>query len=385
VSAAPPLRPLVGVFRLQLFKPSETFIAAQAQALTRYRAIYIGRACFGPSPQGAEVATLAGRPWAALRLRWLGDAAALQAQLGERRPVILHAHFGVDGVCALPLARRLGVPLVVTLHGFDVTRRRWSLLLSLRPALVRAVLGWRGLVRSAERLVAVSASVAGAAERRGAPADRVVRLPIGVDLQRLAPSGPGEAGLVVFVGRLVEKKGAGVLLQAFARVAAGRPHARLVLVGDGPLRRRLVRQARRLGLAAAVRFVGAASHAEALRWLAQARAVAAPSLVARNGDAEGLPTVLLEAAALGRAVVASRTGGVAEAVQDGVSALLIPPADPDGLAAALGRVLDEEPLAARLGWGARAAMQEGFDLRRQTAELERLYDALLAGGDRGVC
>ena len=250
-------RPRVGIFRLQLFKPSETFITAQAGALSRHQPIYIGRRLFGPAPAGAEVASL-GPGWtAALRLMLLRDPAALLAALGDRRIELLHAHFAVDAVYARALARRLGVPLVVTLHGFDVSRRRRSLMLSLKPALVHAVIGWRRLMGEGALFLGVSDAVVQAALARGAPPDRLQRHAVGVDIRRLEMCKTWEPGLIVHVGRLVEKKGAATLLDAFAAIADRKPQARLVIVGEGPLRRRLTAQVARLGLAGRVELLGA--------------------------------------------------------------------------------------------------------------------------------
>ncbi len=369
-------RPRVGVFRLQLFKPSETFITAQAGALSRHQPIYIGRRLFGPAPAGAEVASL-GPGWtAALRLMLLRDPAALLAALGERRIELLHAHFAVDAVYAGALAKRLGVPLVVTLHGFDVSRRRRSLVLSLKPALVQTVIGWRRLMGEGALFLGVSDAVIQAALARGAPPDRLQRHATGVDIRRLEMCKTWAPGLVVHVGRLVEKKGAATLLGAFAAIADRKPQARLVIVGEGPLRRRLTAQVARLGLAGRVELLGALGHEATLAWLARAHIVATPSLVARNGDAEGLPTVVLEAAAFGRAIVASDTGGVGEALQDEASALLVPPGDVERLAEALARLLDDPVMARRLGAAARARVEAYYDLTVQTQHLETLYDGL---------
>ncbi len=368
--------PTVGVFRLQLFKRSETFITTQAGALKRYRVVYLGRRSFGPAPAGADVIYLRPGRVDALRLMLLRDPRPLAAALGGRRIDVLHAHFAVDAVYAQGLARRLGVPLVTTLHGFDVSRRRRSLLLSLRPALVHAVLGWRGLMRKGALFLAVSQTVADAALKRGAPAGRLRRHAVGVDLDRLRPAGAGERGLIVHVGRLVEKKGAGALLDALALITDRVPAARLAIIGEGPLRGRLEAQAERLDLGGRVQFLGALDHATTLSWLARAAVVAAPSRTARNGDAEGLPTVVLEAAALGRAIVASETGGTAEALQDDVSALLVPPGDVERLAEALARVLTEPELSGRLGAAARRQAERHYDLAHQARRLEAHYDAV---------
>ena len=368
--------PVVGVFRLQLFKPSETFITGQAGALKHYRPVHIGRRLHGPAPAGAEM-VVAPSGWRRLRLTLLADPGPLAAALGERRLDLIHAHFAVDAVYAARLARRLGAPLVVTLHGFDVSRSRRSMLASLRPALLHAVAGWRALTRGAALFLAVSQAVADAARARGAPPGRVHVAPVGVDLARLSPGRTGEAGLIVHVGRLVEKKGAATLLDAFAEIAPASAGLRLVIVGEGPLRPGLERRVRRLGLQGRVSLLGGLGHAAALDWLRRAEIVAVPSHVARNGDAEGLPTVLLEAAALGRAIVASDAGGIAEALCDGRSALLTPPGDAPALAAALRRLTADADLRARLGGEARRAVEDGYDLARQTGRLEQMYDEVV--------
>ena len=125
-----------------------------------------------------------------------------------------------------------------------------------------------------------------------------------------------------------------------------------------------------------VSLLGALGHEAVLAWLARAAIVAAPSRTARDGDMEGLPTVVLEAAALERAIVASRTGGIAEAVEDGTGGLLVPPGDVPSLAEALRRLLGDRPLAERLGAGARLRMERDYSLQRQTERLETLYDLL---------
>ncbi len=190
-------QPAVGVFRLQLFKPSETFVTTQAEALERYRVVYVGRRAFGRAPAGADVISLRPGWLGSLRLMLLRDPGPLLNAFGGRQIDLLHAHFAVDAVYARALARRLGVPLVTTLHGFDVSRRRRSLLLSLRPALIHAVFGWPRLMREGAFFLGVSQTVVEAALRRGAPSERLLPHAVGVDLERLKPTKAGEEGLIV--------------------------------------------------------------------------------------------------------------------------------------------------------------------------------------------
>ena len=125
----------VAIFRHNLFKTSEPFIAQQAECLRRYRPVFLGRLRFGAPPQGAQslaLEDLAGRwrlpyaLWQMLRC----DPRPYERLLRGRRPALIHAHFGIEGVYALPLAKRLGIPLVTMFHGFDATLANYALLSS---------------------------------------------------------------------------------------------------------------------------------------------------------------------------------------------------------------------------------------------------------------
>jgi glycosyltransferase involved in cell wall biosynthesis len=303
-----------------------------------------------------------------LRLKLLGSAPRLLARLREARPALVHAHFATDGLLALPLAEALGVPLVTTLHGFDVTRSRAALLRSGRPGWMRyALLGGRLRAHGA-LFVAVSDAIRRRALASGFPAERTVTLLNGVDLARFQAGTP-EPGLILHVGRLVEKKGTALLLRAFAEVARRLPEARLVVVGDGPLRARLERQA-----GERVEFTGALPPDEVARWMGRAWGLAAPSVTAADGDSEGLPTVVFEAAAASLPVVASDHSGLPEAVADGETGFVVPEGDVAALAGRLETLLASADLRARMAVAARKRAEERFDSGRQTAALEDLYD-----------
>jgi glycosyltransferase involved in cell wall biosynthesis len=361
-------RPVAAIFRAPLFNASETFVQAHATGLRRYRAVVVGvqdkgnaRSELRPSlivePEG-------------LRLKLLGSAPRLLRRLREVRPALVHAHFATDGLLALPLAEALGVPLVTTLHGFDVTRSRAALLRSGRPGWMRyALLGGRLRARGA-LFVAVSDAIRRRALASGFPAERTVTLLNGVDLARFQAGTP-EPGLVLHVGRLVEKKGTALLLSAFAEVARRRPEARLVIVGDGPLRRRLERQA-----GERVTFAGALPPDEVARWMGRAWLLAAPSVTAADGDSEGLPTVAVEAAAASLPVVASDHSGLPEAVVDGETGFVVPEGDAAALAGRIEALLAAPDLRAGMAVAARRMAEERFDSVRQIGALEALYDRI---------
>jgi glycosyltransferase involved in cell wall biosynthesis len=379
--SVPGSRPAIALFRAPLFNPSETFIQAQAMAMVRFRPLIVGLESKGHvAPELVDHLYLPRSTVERLAFAWLGRVQPMAERLAPLDPVLVHAHFGTDGVAAVPLARALGVPLVTTLHGFDVSRSRRRLILSGRGSWMRYGFAWRRLMAEGALFLAVSEAVRSLALARGFPAERTVTHRIGVDLGRFRRGGDPEPGLVLHVGRLVEKKGSAVLIEAFPRLLARVPEARLVVVGDGPLRAELERRARRLGLDRAVTFLGERPPGEVMGWMRRAWVLAAPSVTARDGDSEGLPTVIVEAAASSLPAVVSDHSGNAEAVIDGRTGFVTPERDAVVLANRLADVLGSPDLRQAMSLEARRLAERDFDLARQTGLLEDHYDRVLAGG-----
>ena len=373
----------VAVFRHQLFKRSEPFIADQAQQIQRFEMLYLGRERLGAAPPGAASLALSDRPaerplGARLRQVLTRDARPYLRLLDGRRPDAIHAHFGVDAVYALPLAARLRAPLVATFHGYDATLSVSALLRAGKPSWVNYVLHRRELARRGAVFLCVSEFVRRRVIALGFPEARTRVHYIGVDVDAIRPRTPRrERPTVVHVARLVEKKGTADLIAAFARSLRVVPDAELLIVGEGPLEAALRRQVADLALSGAVCFLGALPHAEVVDLVARSWVLALPSVEARSGDAEGLGMVLLEAAASGVPVVASRHGGIPEVVQDGETGRLCAERDIDGLAAALTELLRDDRLRARMGDAARDRAERHFDLRRQSQALEAIYADVL--------
>src|SRR6266550_1131703 len=166
---------------------------------------------------------------------------------------------------------------------------------------------------------------------------------------------------VLFVGRLVERKGVAHLIEAMARLGHGDEGPRLEIVGAGPERPRLEALARRLGVANRVAFRGKIAPDELQASYARAAVCVLPSVLDARGDTEGLGVVLLEAMNHATPVIASRVGGIPDIVEDGVSGLLVPPGDAAALAAAVRRLRDDPDLARRLGEGGRRRLREQFN------------------------
>lgn len=205
--------------------------------------------------------------------------------------------------------------------------------------------------------------------RAFAPGARVAVVPNAVPLPDQAALAPGEAGRVLFLGRIEAGKGIYELLAACAALAPAFPALRLVFGGEGD-RQGVRRRAAELGIAERVELPG---------WIdAQVRGaeLARASVFCLPSHAEGLPMALLEAMAARKAVVASSVGGVPEALRDGDNGMLVPPRDSAALAAALARVLGDAALRARLGKRARATIEQDYSTEVMCGKLSAIYREL---------
>lgn len=280
------------------------------------------------------------------------------------RPRLVHAHFGPGGAFALPIARTLGVPLVVTFHGADATKEAHY-----QKRLVPRVYARRlaALQDQAALFVCVSEFVRDRLLERGFPPEKLEVIHQGVDIERGVEPAAGADPYVLFVGRFVAKKGAADLIAAMRLLGAQGAGARLVLVGDGPLAGALRNEAKDL---AGISFPGWLPNDEVRRLMRGAVALCVPSVTAPDGDAEGLPTVIFEAMAEGAPVLATRHAGIAEAVEHGRTGLLVPPGDPRALADALANLIANPERRRVLGAAARLVASERFDAATQSRRLE---------------
>jgi len=371
-------RPIALIYRSPLFNPSETFVQAHAAGLKRYQPLLAGLEDKNNAwPELRDRIVTPHSEEEVLRFKLLGQAGIITSLLDGVSPRLVHAHFATDGLLALPLARSLGVPLVTTLHGYDVGRSRARMLASGRVSWMKYALFRQRLMAQGDLFLAASEAVRHQAVAIGFPAERTHTHYLGVDLDRFRPDGrDAEPDLILHVGRLVEKKGTAVLLHALVRVQRHRPEAKLLIVGDGPERPALERLGADLGLADAVRFAGALTQDEVADRMCRAWLLAVPSVTAGDGDAEGLPTVILEAAALALPTIGSNHKGIPEAIADGRTGFIVPEREAEALAARIVELLGSAELRGRMGAAARTLAEEKFDAARQNAMLEARYDEL---------
>lgn len=367
--------------------PSQVWIERQLRGFRQFRphlVYWMAGLYRDAAAEGLETTEIGG--WAAPPMRhdwqrWLDRAANLPARnslaahgRNRRRlealvagiaPRVILAHFGHTALHLLPVARRLGLPLVVHFHGLDLSSSlrgnrwyHWSLKTQIRNFAAAVVVGehQRDLVRA-----------------MGFPEERLHLIPCGVPVADfpMRQEDPDAPFRFLAVARLEPQKGFDVTLRAFAEVVARKPAAELHIVGDGPERTRLEHLAIELGIAGHVTFHGFQPAAAVARHLRRGNVFLQHSLEF-GGWVEGFGVSAAEAASTGLALVVSACGGLRDQVVDGITGFIVPQRDSQAMAAAMLRLVEDRSLAVRMGRAARAHMQANYDTERQVARLEEV-------------
>jgi colanic acid/amylovoran biosynthesis glycosyltransferase len=378
------------VYRSSLLAYSETFIAQQVASLKRWQPILVGsrRLLDGLNVEGVASTLITDNYntfWQKIERRLFRDFGWPKSQefrdVEAYQPALVHVHFGTDAVAAWSWVKHLGVPMLVTLHGFDINISPdwWT---SGRGGDYRCNYPKRLKKLAQEKnvsFIAVSQAIRQQAiEVYDIPAEKIAVLHIGVDHQAFSP---GKTPIyqrplrVLFVGRLVEKKAASILIRAMEIVQRQLAKAELTIVGDGPQRVELEQLANKLKVD--VNFLGEATNTAVRENLHEARIFCLPSITASNGDAEGLPIVLLEAQACGLPVVTSARGGRDEGIAEGVTGFSFPEGDVAALASHLLRLLQDDNLVQKMSEAGPSFIAKNFRLDVCTNSLEAHYDSQL--------
>lgn len=269
--------------------------------------------------------------------------------------------FGHVGVQAMDACRRLELPMIVHFHGFDAHSR--SILDQYAPR-------YGQLFDQAAALIAVSRPMQEALVALGAPADKTHYIPNGVDPERFGGSAPDRATpTFLAVGRFVEKKAPQLTIAAFASVWRRHPETRLRMIGEGRLLGACRDLAQGLGVGEAVAFLGTQPHDVVASEMREARAFVQHSLVASDGNSEGMPCSILEACASGLPVVSTRHAGIPEVVIDGETGFLVAERDVESMADKMERLVVDPTLASKLGRAGRQRVEEHFSMDSSIARL----------------
>jgi colanic acid/amylovoran biosynthesis glycosyltransferase len=301
--------------------------------------------------------------WAQVFPLFLAEVIAIRRAARALKPDVIHVHWLIpQGLAALIAAPN--VPKLVTAHGGDVY--------GLRDRLSRLL--FRAVLKNAEAVTTMNTEMHDRLLELGADPATTVVLSMGADvttIRPLAAAAERRRGRILFVGRLVEKKGVSVLLEALRMLDETGYDLRVV--GDGPLRSQLTHESS--GLSAS--FVGVLGREPLAAEFGAASIAVFPSVAAASGDQDGLPVALLEAMSAGCAVVASDLPGLRDAVEDGQSGLLTTPGSAQALATAIGRLLNDPHLCDQLGRAA-ATRSEGFSVEAIGGHYIALLDEIRA-------
>lgn len=366
----------VAIFSGRLLPPSETFIRSQGEGLQSFTPYYVGtRLVQGLSlPEERTLVVNRGGLLGSVKetmFKLWGVAPELVQQVAQLNPALMHAHFGVCGALALPLARTLKIPLIVTFHGFDATMtdeyaRTNSL--STRVYLHRR----ETLKYQVQLFIAVSEFIKAKLVNRGFPSEKIKVHYIGVDTELFqSDSTIFPEPIVLFVGRLTEKKGCEYLIRAMVRVQEVLPDAKLVIIGDGPLKSELADLSAKLSCQC--QFLGLQPPQSVKNWMNRSRLLVAPSITTATGDSEGLPMVVLEAQAMGLPVIGSRHAGIPEAIVHNETGFLVEERDWKQIAEYIMRLLQDSTLWQTFSSNGQRRVRNTFDLHKQIKALEEIY------------
>lgn len=277
----------------------------------------------------------------------------------------VHCHFANHPAAAGFVIRRLtGIPYSFTAHGSDLHVDRHMLCEKLAEAAFAVP------ISRYNRDVMIDECGEGALRK-------LVVIHCGVDTAVFRPAEGSKDGpfTVVAVGTLHEVKGQTYLVEACRLLRERGIDFECKLIGDGPDRKALARQIARADLEARVKFVGRRDRREVAELVRTADVLAAPSVPTSRGKREGIPVVLMEAMSSGVPVIASRISGIPELVEDGVTGLLVPPGDAEGLARALARLHDDPALRRELARAGRTKVVSAFDVHENASRLAREFEA----------
>ncbi len=285
---------------------------------------------------------------------------------------LIHAHHGQLGILLLPFKEQSGLPMVTSIRGRDGTfaDQHFTYLDNMRMLFDRTELIFPVCNFLAERMM-----------EWGCPSEKIRVLYGGVDTNQFQYRSPEITGTqnILSIGRLVEKKGHHVLMEAFAKIRTKFPHATLTIIGRGPMEDSLKSLATQLNLGDSFQLLQHLPKSQVHEQMKNADLFCAASLTATNGDVEGIPNTVKEAMATGLPVISTTHAGIPELVTHNVDGFLVPENNIDELALAIEHMLINQSLWLPFATAARERVEQNFELSAQLQQQARFYDELLGG------
>jgi colanic acid/amylovoran biosynthesis glycosyltransferase len=284
---------------------------------------------------------------------------------------VILAEYGFNGADITPIAKALGIPLVVHFHGHDAHRE---------PELIPYRERYQRMFEYAESLISVSHFMTETLIEMGADPAKIAYNPYGAREYFYEVQPDYNSKTLVTLGRFADIKAPYLALMAFRKAFSAVPDARLIMIGDGPLLEACRSLAKTWGMEKAVTFTGALTHGAALPFLNRACGFVQHSVTTSYGDAEGMPNSILEAGAAGLPVVSTRHAGIATAVLEGQTGFLVDERDVDGMADRMGQLLQGPQLCQTQGQAARRHIRENYSIDQHIDRLQNLIDAARCKG-----
>lgn len=377
------MKKLIAIYRTVYLLPSEAFIPSQLSGFRRYSPVVwyrdaarVNGNSLSPLSRATACVSGSGSFFQRLMFTLFGHTRV------KELPLLIHAHFGPDAAMILPFAKRNKLPLVVTYHGFDAQQHRWAQLKSRKLSNLLFLFREKALYRYASRIIAVSEYLKQCLILRGCPADKISVHYIGVDTSKFVLSTkPKIPNRLINISRHISLKGIDTILRAMPSLIAKYPDLHLIQIGAGPETIQLQQLTEQLGIADKVQWRGALAHHEVLEELQKASLYAHASRRDQTGFTEAFGIALIEAQACGLPVVATRSGGIPEAMLENETGLLFEENDHRTLAVQVEKLLADPDYLALTGKQARQFVISNFDVHDCSAKLESIYDEILASAD----
>ncbi len=378
------MKPTVAHLRETYLPLSETFIYAYLQHLRQWRPVVIARQLENRHLFAARnvhliqlsaMENVFDRATGRFFDRWPVWEKRLSALPRKTKAKVLHAHFGPAGVLSVRVAKRLGIPLVTTFYGADMSE------FARHPVWRRR---YKSLFREGDHFLVEGPHMRQQLIRLGCPQEKTSLQHIAIDVQSIKPPEKRHnvgVPILLSCGRLVEKKGFEYAIRAMTGVVHQVPAAEYHIIGDGPLRLYLEKLITNLGLTTNVRLLGSMTHQQYLEYAPKASIFLAPSVTATSGDSEGgAPTTLLEMQAMAIPIVATHHADIPYVVRPNESALLVDERNVDALAQALLQLLAHPEQWSSMGSVGREHVERFHSIQREAVRLEtEVYDVLAAG------
>ena len=368
------MQPKVLLFAPSRRSPTETFVRANLAKMPFRQTAFFGDE-FGPSPgqflYGCSVLISKGCTRLGFqRLATIPPSMVAWGLIQFYRPNVVMAEFGFHAVRMMNAIRWTGIPFVVHFRGSDASADRRLRCLAER---------YRCLMCIASEFIVKSRPMQCVLEGFGASAARITISPSGANQDLFRDADPAAAApIVLFVGRLIEKKGPLDALEAFARVIQRTTTPiRFLIIGEGPLRSVLLARIQQLGLEDQVELLGLRTPSQIAVLMRQVRCLILPSRIAADGDSEGCPVVVLEAQMAGLPVISTRHAGIPEVVIENQTAFLAEEGDVESLAIGLERLVSDPKLAGRMGKAASLHAKDRFTVNHHIAAVASVVHRLV--------